>query len=274
MRRDREKLNNMDLLRNYALARGLDAREIDAFDKGTKSYEEAMIEMGRRADVLDDKVYDKDGNHVSYKVTSIDEIAAANTNIRRYDDEYRFFRRLQKDSPLIYKSIVDKIKYFNPAFHSLSPEGFNARLTFLHQCTRQGHTVSASENINLGIAETAGNLSFGKMPVCVLRIGDFINTKIVIESLSIDYKNGDTMQWDLNQEGAGVQPMFANISMSVVLLGGQSLDGPVNRLQNAVTFNYYANAPVYDDRADRILNNYDGTITYEHLFTPFKEGEF
>lgn len=207
-------------------------------------------------------------------VTSIDEIAAANTNIRRYDDEYRFFRRLEKESPLIFKKIVDKVKYFNPAFHSLSPEGFNARLTFLQQCTRQGHTVSASESTNLGLTPTAGNLSFGKMPVCVLRIGDFINTRIVIESMSIDYKNGDIMQWDLNPEGAGVQPMLANITLSVVLLGGQSLDGPINRLQNAVTFNYYANAPVYDDRADRIVNNYDGTITYKHLFTPFKEGEF
>lgn len=218
-------------------------------------------------------------NRVTHEVVNvvndIDEMSAYDSSIRRYDDEYRFFRRLKADSPLVYKKIVDKVKYFNPAFHSMSPEGFNARLTFLHQCTRQGHTISASENnYNTSLAATAGNLSFGKMPVCVLRIGDFINTRIIIESITIDYKNGDSMQWDLNPEGAGVQPMFANVSMGIYIIGGQSLEGPINRLQNAVTFNYYANAPVYDDRADRVVRDDNGEMKYTHLFTPFNKGEY
>ena len=60
------------------------------------------------------------------------------------------------------------------------------------------------------------------------------------------------MQWDLNPEGIGVQPMFAKVNLGITILGGQSLSGPISRLQNAVSFNYYANTGVYDDRSDRI----------------------
>lgn len=182
----------------------------------------------------------------------------------RYQNEYQFFEELPETSPVNYKKIKDKFKYFNPAFHSISPEGFNSRLTFLQQCTRQGHTVSNSETGG-NLATTAGNLSFGRMPVCVLRIGDFINTRILIRDMSISYsENG--MQWDLNPEGAGVQPMYAKINLGIVMLGGQSLDAPITRLQNAVTFNYYANTGVYDDRADRATYAGDGKIKYQHLF--------
>ena len=185
------------------------------------------------------------------------------------------------ENRFLYENLVEKFKYFTPAFHSISPEGFNARLTFLHQCTRQGHTIESSSMG--GFAMTAGNLSFGRMPVCVLRIGDFINTKIIINSVTINYGSSGSMQWDLNPEGAGVQPMYAKVSLGIILIGGQSLKGPVNRLQNAVSFNYYANTGVYDDRADVAHTNLsektvkvDGkNITavgsqteYDHIWTP------
>ena len=170
----------------------------------------------------------------------------------RYETEAEYFEKIEKDDPFIYKSIKNKFRYFNPAFHSISPEGINARLTFLQQCTRQGHTIAASDD---GFAKTAGNLSFGRMPVCVLKIGDFINTRIVINSLSINYGASGNPQWDLNPEGIGVQPMYAKIQMGITILGGQSLDGPISRLQNAVSFNYYANTGVYDNRSDRIKRN-------------------
>ena len=70
--------------------------------------------------------------------------------------------------------------------------------------------------------------------------------------------------------------MFAKVSMGITILGGQSLTGPINRLQNAISFDYYANTGVYDDRADRINigassdKNGQGKITeeYTHLWTP------
>ena len=67
--------------------------------------------------------------------------------------------------------------------------------------------------------------------------------------LQIDY---DNQQWDLNPEGIGVQPMMANISISFKFLGGSDLTGPIGRLQNAVSFNYYANTSIYDDRSEMI----------------------
>jgi hypothetical protein len=186
--------------------------------------------------------------------------------------EYEYFSRLEKDDPVVFKIIHEKYKYFDPAFHSMSPEGFNARLNFLQQCTRQGHTISASDvNGTSKTAPTAGNLAFGRMPVCVLRIGDFIYSRFIIDSMSIDYST-DGITWDLNPEGAGVQPMFAKVEMGITLLGGSSLAAPINRLQNAQTFDYYANTGVYDPRADRIEIGQDGVL-YKHLYTPYESNK-
>lgn len=170
--------------------------------------------------------------------------------VKRYDNEAKFFTMLEKEEPFLHQKISDKIKYFDPAFHSVSPEGFNARLTFLQQCTRQGPTVGNSDNHSAD--NTANNLAFGRPPVCILRIGDFYYTKILIENLSITY---DPMLWDLNTEGIGVMPMIAEINMRFIFIGGSSLAGHISRLQNALSFNYYANTEVYDDRAE--LAKYD-----------------
>ena len=163
-----------------------------------------------------------------------------------YDAEYLYFKEVQEDNDLVKQYITDKVRYFDPAFHSITPEGFNARLTFLHQCTRQGPTVAASDSNNVS---SAGNLAFGRPPVCVLRIGDFYNTRIIIESISINYDNNG-VQWDMNPEGIGLQPMFANVSISFKFIGGSDLSGPISRLQNAVSYNFFANTSVYDRHAD------------------------
>jgi hypothetical protein len=165
--------------------------------------------------------------------------------------ECDYFERMMADSvdangnfvpgnKFVFDNIRDKIKYFHPAFHSTTPEGLNSRLTFLLQCTRQGPTLES-----LG----ANNLAFGRPPVCILRIGDFYHTKIVIENVNIGY---EPLVWDLNPEGVGVQPMIANVDISFNFLGGSSLMGPINKLQNALSFNYFANTQVYDPRADYI----------------------
>ena len=199
-----------------------------------------------------------------YNQSLINQLSSDNTNGKyvkqidgnsvRYSDEERFFMLLKDNDPFLHYKITEKIKYFDPAFHSITPEGFNARLTFLHQCTRQGATISESDNRN---DSTATNLAFGRPPVCVLRIGDQYNTKIIIDSMTIDF--GD-MQWDLNAEGIGVQQMLANVTLSFKFLGGSDLAGAISRLQNALSFNYYANTGVYDNRADMIEKSDDGTI--------------
>ena len=198
---------------------------------------------------------DAPNNNSATNMTTQTSIENEN-QIYSHDNEYLYFRKLQEKSYLVHNYIVDKVKFFDPAFHSITPEGFNSRLTFLHQCTRQGPTTSVNsgyvtENSN-DYLKYAGNLSFGRAPYCILRIGDFFNTKICIESLSIQYDNGGGVQWDLNPEGVGVQPMYATVSIAFKFVGGQDISSPVEKLQNAITSNYYANASIYDKNADII----------------------
>jgi hypothetical protein len=129
-----------------------------------------------------------------------------------------------------------KDKVLRPCFFSQTPEDFHRRLTFLQQCMRQGRNINTNENTNS---------VFGRQPVCVLRIGDFYHTKIMIENMAIDYSVDNA--WDLNPEGMGVQPMIADVDIKVKVIGGQSLATPIAELQNAISFNYYANSTYYND---------------------------
>ena len=179
----------------------------------------------------------------------------------KFYTECDYFERLAGDNTkFVFDSIREKIRYFHPAFHSMTPEGLNSRLTFLLQCTRQGPT---SQDIG------ANNLAFGRPPICILRIGDFYHTKIVIDSINISY---EPLIWDLNPEGIGVQPMLANIDMSFSFIGGSSLMGPINKLQNALSFNYFANTNVYDPRADYISKNRPFTTQTTDVSASDEEG--
>lgn len=163
--------------------------------------------------------------------------------INRFYDESKYFEKLRQEDSFVFDKIRDKIKYFHPSFHSTTPEGLNSRLNFLLQCTRQGPTING---------DNADNLAFGRPPVCILRLGDFYHSKIAIDNVNISY---DPLVWDLNPEGIGVQPMIANVDLSFKFIGGQSLYGPINKLQNAVSFNFFANTHVYDVRADKLKKN-------------------
>lgn len=174
--------------------------------------------------------------------------------MKGYGNEYKFFSRLEKDNPLIFNRLKEKIRYFEPAYHSISPEGYVERLNFLNQCTRQGAT-------NTGNGGAANNLAFGRAPVCVLRIGDFFYTKILITSVSIDYSE---TTWDMNPEGAGVQPMYAKVSIQFIFQGGSDISGPVSRLQDAMSFNYYANMGVTSEYAERMERDDTGKVIGIH----------
>lgn len=157
--------------------------------------------------------------------------AAAN----QYINECDYFMEVKKDAPFVYTSLTEKIKNFHPAFHAITPEGFNSRLTFLQQCTRQGPQLLGDEQPQ--------NMVFGRPPVCVLRIGDFYHTKIIIDSVNFTF---DPLLWDLNPEGIGVQPMLVKVDLGFKFVGGSSLGGPIKQLQNAVSFNFFANTSVYN----------------------------
>jgi hypothetical protein len=161
--------------------------------------------------------------------------------------ECNYFEMIEEENPMFYDTIKQKIKYFSPAFHAITPEGLNSRLTFLQQCTRPGDTIPIIGTDGKPKYTGAVNTSFGAPPVLVLRIGDFYNTKIIPTQLQIAY---DPVTFDMNPEGIGVQPMIANITLNFNFVGGSGLKEPIDKLQNALSFNYYANTEIYDERAD------------------------
>lgn len=166
--------------------------------------------------------------------------------LRNLLTECDYFEVIKEENPMIFSSIKDKIKYFNPAFHSMTPEGLNSRLTFLNQCVRPGETIPTIDSDGNVTSPDATNTSFGTPPILILRVGDFYNSKIVPTGLSFSY---EPLVYDLNPEGIGVQPMIAKVTLSFNFIGGQGLKEPVDELQNALSFNYYANTEIYDERA-------------------------
>ena len=181
--------------------------------------------------------------------------------------ECYYFQKFEEDSPVAFKSLRDKLKYFHPGFHSTTPEGLNARLTFLNQCIRPGDTmpikgVSDINDLN------ARNTTFGPPPICVMRIGDFYHSKIIIRDVNITYDDG---VWDLNPEGIGIQPMIANVTLQISFIGGHGLEKPVELLQNALSSNFYANTEMYDYRSTATENR--SRYTKEFLEDLLKKDE-
>ena len=164
--------------------------------------------------------------------------------IRNLLSECDYFQVIKENDPIVFDSIKDKIKYFQPVFHSTTPEGLNSRLTFLQQCMRPGDTIPTVGPDGNMIYNDAINTSFGSPPILVLRIGDFYNTKIVPTNISFKFEN-----FDINPEGIGFQPMIAEVNMTFNFIGGSGMAKPIEELQNAISFNFYANTELYDDRA-------------------------
>jgi hypothetical protein len=183
--------------------------------------------------------------------------------LRALLSECDYFETIKEETPMVYDNLKEKLKFFQPAFHSTTPEGLNNRLTFLNQCMRPGDTIPTIKDIG-GTQQVqynnATNTAFGAPPVLVLRVGDFYNTKIIPTSLNLTYE-----QLDINPEGIGIQPMIANVTMAFNFVGGSGLKSAVDKLQNALTFNYYANAEIWDDRAD---------VTAQEKFLEVLDNEF
>ena len=213
---------------------------------------------------------DTNGKPLTKEETSlVQKKEVAKIIVKKLLSECDYFNYLEENAPFVYENIKEKLKYFQPTFHSTTPEGLNSRLTFLQQCIRPGDTIPTINSEGNPIYNDAKNTSFGAPPICVLRIGDFYHTKIAINQISIQY---EPLQFDLNPEGIGVQPMIADINMSFYFIGGQGLKEPVARLQNALSFNYYANTEVYDERSDVTEDRTEiNRIVWEGIedFTPF-----
>jgi hypothetical protein len=204
------------------------------------------------------------------KVPVIEQVRRERNNVtkrvlRSLLSECDYFETIKAETPMVYDNLKDKLKFFQPAFHSTTPEGLNSRLTFLQQCMRPGETIPTVKQLSPQSKPTleynnAVNTAFGAPPVLVLRVGDFYNTKIIPTNLSLQYES-----LDINPEGIGIQPMIANVTLAFNFVGGSGLKESVDKLQNALTFNYYANTEMWDDRAD---------VTAQEDFLKILDSEF
>jgi hypothetical protein len=138
------------------------------------------------------------------------------------------FEEITKDNK--FPVGFEKLNTFTPSFNSQTPFDFTKRYVFLHQLTRP----SKLNNIT-----SVDNTVFGRMPVFVIRYGDFIYSKAIARSINFDISEST---WDLNPEGMGAIPLMCNITMDLTLLGGQSLAGPIDRIQTANDSNFIANS--------------------------------
>jgi hypothetical protein len=199
------------------------------------------------------------------KVPPIDEMKVI---IMKTLSECFYFKKLEEESPVQFSSLKEKLRYFHPAFHSMTPEGLNARLTFLHQCVRPGDTLpikGLSDQSDLN----ARNTTFGPPPILVMRIGDFYHSKIIVRDYNVEFEQNI---WDLNPEGIGVQPMIANVTLQVSFIGGHGLEKPVEQLQNALSSNFYANTEMYDPRSTATEDRSTYTKEFlEELLADYKE---
>jgi hypothetical protein len=204
------------------------------------------------------------------KVPVVEQVRRERNNVtkrvlRSLLSECDYFETIKAETPMVYDNLKDKLKFFQPAFHSTTPEGLNSRLTFLQQCMRPGETIPTVKQLSPQSKPTleynnAVNTAFGAPPVLMLRVGDFYNTKIVPTNLSLQYES-----LDINPEGIGIQPMIANVTLAFNFVGGSGLKESVDKLQNALTFNYYANTEMWDDRAD---------VTAQEDFLKILDSEF
>lgn len=172
------------------------------------------------------------------------EIEAKKTLInaaKKAQTDERIFNQIKK-TDRVFKGFESMKKItLSPVFHSQTPEDFHRRLTFLHQCTRQGNAVQNTSTALAGVAVPTNSV-FGRPPICVLRLGDMFHSKVIIETVDFDFTESI---WDINPEGMGMQFMIANIDISMKIIGGQSLKGAIDVIQNAESFNYYANSTFY-----------------------------
>ena len=207
----------------------------DAIKK--ERYVEITIERNKQSIIPTDNNFENNQDKIKYDNLT-KQIEYLETQINNKDIDDGIFNEININDGIQHGFDSIKNNKFYNGFHTQTPEDLHKRLTFLHQCTRQGAAVHYYSEIK-DEKLISKNSVFGRQPICVLRIGDFFYSKIVIESIQFDYTDAP---WDLNPEGFGVQPMLARINMNVKVIGGQSLKGPVNALQNAVSYNYYANS--------------------------------
>jgi hypothetical protein len=186
-------------------------------------------------------------------ITEINNLESKINDLKRNTVSHTTFFKERTENDGInrgFKELEASNRKVIPAFHSYTPEDFARRLTFLRQLERPGNSVVTTIDSN-GVP-LVKNSVFGRPPISILRIGDFIHSKVIIENINYSYET----PWDLNPEGMGMQPMIARIDMSLKLVGGQSMETHIDVIQNAESFNHYANSTFFGTADDQSSDIY------------------
>ena len=126
---------------------------------------------------------------------------------------------------------------FQPAFLSGSKVDFKRRMEFLSKLTRPASNASGvKKNSETGKWEGGSGFSFTKPPVCHIRLGDWFNHDIIINSVSYDYSDAP---WTTNLDAGRVQPMWANVTINFNIVGPAGDSGGVP-LTSTDAEGYYA----------------------------------
>ena len=211
-------------------------------ERAVKEERAAYIDIKRNTTEVEKKELQLNPKQIENNIKIQQEIQNKSLQLKRLKNQIKENIFNERSKAVLTGFEASSKNEFYPAFHSQTPEDFHRRLTFLQQCTRQGAAMRYDIKDEDGKLR-ARNSVFGKQPICILRIADFFYTKVVIESVTIDYAN---TTWDMNPEGFGMQPMIANVTLQMKVIGGQSLKGPIDALQNATSYNYYANSTFRD----------------------------
>ena len=204
-----------------------DPNEIKVNDKNKISQRYAKLEsIVAKVDIIqEDRKIDTQKKVVDVPIP-LDEISQrpepcdTNKNL-----QFQYFDATNK-----FPTGFEKLNVFSPVFNSQTPFDFTKRYTFLHQLTRPSKLSNITD---------ISNTVFGRMPVFVIRYGDFIHSKAIAKSINFDIADST---WDLNPEGMGAIPLYCNVTMDLTLIGGQSLAGPIDRIQTANDSNFIANS--------------------------------
>jgi len=155
-----------------------------------------------QAKASDDTIYKESSN----KVVNIYQSAMDGEN--DYDDGY-----IESKPSNTEKSIYEMFNglMFQPAFFSGNLVDFKRKMEFLAKMTRPANNTSSD------------GFSFTKPPVCHMRLGDWFNHDIIVNSVSYDYSSAP---WTLDDNGMN-QPMWASVTVSFNIIGPAGESGGV-----------------------------------------------
>lgn len=113
---------------------------------------------------------------------------------------------------------------FQPAYFSGSLVDFKQKMEFLSKLTRPARNDRFPQSSTVGFdrKDITEGFSFTTPPVCHIRLGDWYDHDIIIDSVSYDYADAP---WTIG--GSKIQPMWVSVSINFNIVGPAGIEGGV-----------------------------------------------